>query len=313
MHLPIWQVSVWVQASPSLQAVPSCTIVPWHEPFRQASLAVHSFPSSQLVPSGDGAPMQTPAWQVSVCVQVLPSSQDAPSGSGLLPMQAPAWQVSVCVQLLPSSHGAPSGRGVLPIHAPAWRVSVCCQVLTSSQDAPSGSGLLPMQAPAWQASVWVQLLPSSHGAPSGRGLPPTHAPASQAVPSGFAGFEHWPLAGSQVPTWWHWSWAAQTTGFVPVQLPPWQVSAWVQASPSLQAVPSGMAGFEHWPLAGSQVPAAWPRSWAVQTTGLVPVQLPPWQVSAWVQASPSLQAVPSGMAGFEQTPVTGSQVPASWH
>src|SRR5436190_1273760 len=182
MHLPIWQVSVWVQASPSLQAVPSCTIVPWHEPFMQASLAVHSFPSSQLVPSGDGAPMQTPAWQVSVCVQLLPSPQDAPLGRG-------------------------------------W---------------------LPMQAPASQASVWVQVSPSL-----------------QAVPSGFAGFEHWPLAGSQVPTWWHWSWAAQTTGFVPVQLPPWQVSAWVQASPSLQAVPSGLAGFEQTPLAGSHVPALW--------------------------------------------------------
>src|SRR5438477_290205 len=149
MHLPIWQVSVWVQASPSLQAVPSCTIVPWHEPFRQASLAVHSFPSSQLVPSGDGAPMQTPAWQV---------------------------------------------------------------------------------------SVWVQVSPSS-----------------QAVPSGFAGLEHSLLAASQVSASWHWSWAAQTTGFVPVQLPPWQVSACVQASPSLQAVPSGLAGFEQTPLAGSDV------------------------------------------------------------
>src|SRR5947207_1932004 len=192
------------------------------------------------------------------------------------------------------------------MHLPIWQVSVCVQASPSLQAALSGSGLLPMQAPAWQASVWVQLLPSSHGAPSGRGLPPTHAPASQAsvwvqvspssqaVPSGFAGFEHWPLAGSQVPTWWHWSWAAQTTGFVPVQLPPWQVSVCVQASPSLQAAPSGFAGFEHTPLAGSHVPALWHWSWAAQTTGFVPVQLPPWQVSVCVQASPSLQAAPSG-------------------
>src|SRR5437867_1825743 len=182
MHLPIWQVSVWVQASPSLQAVPSCTIVPWHEPFMQASLAVHSFPSSQLVPSGDGAPMQTPAWQVSVCVQLLPSSQDVASGTALLPLQAPAWPVSVGVRV---------------------------------------------------------------------------SPASQAVPSGFAGFEHWPLAGSQAPAVWHWSWAVQTTGLVPVQPPPWQVSVWVQASPSLQAAPSGFAGFEQTPVAGSHVPALW--------------------------------------------------------
>jgi len=30
-------------------------------------------------------------------------------------------------------------------------------------------------------------------------------------------------------------------------------------------------------------------------------------------SSPSLQAVPSAFAGFEQTPLAGLQVPASWH
>jgi hypothetical protein len=52
---------------------------------------------------------------------------------------------------------------------------------------------------------------------------------------------------------------------------------------------------------------------AAQTTGFAPVQTPAWQVSAWVQALPSLQAVPSAWAGFEQTPVAGSQAPAAWH
>src|SRR5207247_10941768 len=99
-------------------------------------------------------------------------------------------------------------------------------------------------------------------------------------------------AGSQVPGWWDWSRGVPTTGVSPVQLPPWQVSGWVQASPSLQAAPSGLAGFEHSPLAGSQVPALWHWSWAVQTTGFVPVQLPPWQLSVCVQASPSSQAIP---------------------
>jgi len=51
----------------------------------------------------------------------------------------------------------------------------------------------------------------------------------------------------------------------------------------------------------------------VHVTGFAPVQVPPWQVSLWVQAFPSLQAVPSGFAGFEQVPVAGSHVPASWH
>jgi hypothetical protein len=46
---------------------------------------------------------------------------------------------------------------------------------------------------------------------------------------------------------------------------------------------------------------------------LLPVQTPAWQVSVAVHASPSLHAVPFAFAGLEQTPVTGSQLPASWH
>jgi hypothetical protein len=49
----------------------------------------------------------------------------------------------------------------------------------------------------------------------------------------------------------------QVTGFVPVQTPFWQVSVWEQAFPSLQDVPLTFAGFEHAPVAGSQVPATW--------------------------------------------------------
>jgi hypothetical protein len=51
----------------------------------------------------------------------------------------------------------------------------------------------------------------------------------------------------------------------------------------------------------------------VQLTGLAPTQVPAWQVSLWVQALPSLHAVPFGFGGFEQAPVAGSHVPASWH
>jgi len=36
-------------------------------------------------------------------------------------------------------------------------------------------------------------------------------------------------------------------------------------------------------------------------------------VSVCVQAFPSLQVVPSGLFGFEQTPVAWSHVPATWH
>src|SRR5439155_882602 len=102
-------------------------------------------------------------------------------------------------------------------------------------------------------------------------------------------------------------------GFVPVQTPPWQVSVWVQALPSLHAAPSGFAGLEHWPVAGSQV-AAWQQSSAAAgRTGFGEGQNPPWQGWVLVQALPSLQAAPSSFAGLEQRPVAGSQVAASWH
>ncbi len=100
---------------------------------------------------------------------------------------------------------------------------------------------------------------------------------------------------------------------MPAHFPAWQVSVCVQALPSSQALPSGFAGFEHEPVVGSQVPASWHESAAPQVTGFVPVQTPPWQLSVWVQALPSLQAAPSGFAVLEQRPVAGSQVPASWH
>jgi hypothetical protein len=48
------------------------------------------------------------------------------------------------------------------------------------------TGLPPVQTPALHASVCVQASPSSH-----------------AVPSVFAGFEHVPSVGLQVPAVWH--------------------------------------------------------------------------------------------------------------
>src|SRR2546425_837211 len=102
-------------------------------------------------------------------------------------------------------------------------------------------------------------------------------------------------------------------GLLPVQTPERQESVWVQALPSLQAVPSGASGFEQTPVEGLQVPATWHWSLAVQATGLLPVQTPDRQESVWVQALPSLEGVPSGAAGLEQAPVEGVQVPATWH
>ena len=95
------------------------------------------------------------------------------------------------------------------------------------------------------------------------------------------------------------------------QEPFWHVSPLVQASPSLQAAPFVLAGVEQVPVAGSHVPATWHWSEAVQTTGLLPVQSPLWQVSVCVQALPSLQAVPFAAFGFEQTPVPVLQTPVT--
>jgi hypothetical protein len=80
-------------------------------------------------------------------------------------------------------------------------------------------------------------------------------PSSQPAPLALAGFEHVPLAGSQVPAMWHWSDAGQAFAFAPVQTPPWQVSVAVQALPSLHVVPLPLAGFEHMPVDELQVPA----------------------------------------------------------
>src|SRR5712691_9770540 len=87
----------------------------------------------------------------------------------------------------------------------------------------------------------------------------------------------------------------------------------VQAFPSLHSVPSGFAGLLHIPVVGSQVPASWHWSLAVQVTGLVPTHCPDSHLSLCVQAFPSLQVVPSGFGGLLHVPVVGSHVPASWH
>src|SRR6266481_7180926 len=63
----------------------------------------------------------------------------------------------------------------------------------------------------------------------------------------------------------------------------------VQGSPSLQGA---IGGLEQVPVAGSQKPAMWQASCAVQTTGSPPRQRPAWQVSVWEQALPSSHAVP---------------------
>ena len=96
---------------------------------------------------------------------------------------------------------------------------------------------------------------------------------------------------------------------VPVQCPvESQASPWVHASPSLHDTPL-LTGFEQAPVEGSQVPARWHWSSAVQVTWLDPTQAPAWQASVRVQRLPSLHGAPLALTGFEH-PLAGLHVPA---
>jgi len=128
VQVPFWQLSVCVQALPSLHPVPFVAFV-----------GAEHCPVDEL---------QVPAtWHAAAAGQV----------TGLLPVQAPLWQLSVCVQALPSSQLVPFvalvGVEQVPVeglHVPA----------TLHAGAVQLTGFAPVQAPLWQVSVWVQALPS---------------------------------------------------------------------------------------------------------------------------------------------------------
>jgi hypothetical protein len=94
----------------------------------------------------------------------------------------------------------------------------------------------------------------------------------QSVPSGSE-----VVAQPPVPSHDDVAWHAEGTQAyaVPPHAPPLQTSPAVQATPSLQPVPDGAAGFEQAPVDGLHVPATWHWSWAVHVTGFVPVHVPP--------------------------------------
>jgi hypothetical protein len=99
--------------------------------------------------------------------------------TGLIPVHNPSRQKSVRVQPLPSLQKVPSvltGFEHFPVPGSqvpmSWHWSLAVHT----------TGLLPAHAPAWQVSVCVHAFPSLHR-----------------LPSGFAGLEHCPVPGSQVP------------------------------------------------------------------------------------------------------------------
>ncbi|MEJ7729058.1 MAG: hypothetical protein WKG00_07580 [Polyangiaceae bacterium] len=80
-----------------------------------------------------------------------------------------------------------------------------------------------------------------------------------------------------------------------VQSDAMQVSPRVHALPSLHAAPSALETGVQVPLDGLQVPCSKQLDGGEQMTGSLPVQVPDQQVSVWVQALPSSQAVLFGL------------------
>ncbi len=95
--------------------------MPAQAPAWQVSLCVQALPSLQ------GAPLDlTGLLQVPVAGLQVPAEwhwSEAVHTTGFVPTQAPAWQVSLCVQSLPSSQGAPLDLAGL-LHAPVAGLQV---------------------------------------------------------------------------------------------------------------------------------------------------------------------------------------------
>jgi hypothetical protein len=187
-----------------------------------------------------------------------------------------------------------------------------CRVTSSSVTAPPAevmvdddwlplplhvTGWPPWQRPLRQVSACVQALPSLHGVASA-----TAGPVEQA-----------PVVVLHVPAVWHWSGAVHVRGFPPEQIPPWQVSVWVHALPSLHVVPLLAIGFEQAPVDTSHAPALWHWSLAVHVFGVPPLHAPDWHVSPVVHALLSLHVVPLVLATAAGHPLAGTQAPIVWH
>jgi hypothetical protein len=243
-------------------------VVPTHSPLALHSPAVQTS-LKQAVPSATGEYATTP---VSGSQTPVEHGFVVSIGTGVPAVQLPApSQVSLPLQRSKSLQLEPAER--------ATCVTPCVGSQLSSVHAlPSftASGVPAVHVPLWQVSLPLHTLPSG-----------------QAVPFAFVGFEQVPFVGLQVPASWHASDAVQITGFAPTHVPVWQVSDWVQPSPSEQVLPFAFAGVEQRPVDGLHVPASWHWSIAVQVTGVPFTQLPDaLHVSEPLQRLPSEQLVP---------------------
>jgi hypothetical protein len=154
-----------------------------------------------LSPRLSSKPDKDPGFRVPVPAGVPENRRSKihpPMGYIEIATQVPVLSHSPVPGPLPSSHSASvlGGFEHSPVdgaHVPGrWHWSGSGQV----------SGFEPVQVPDWQVSVWVH-----------------RSPSLQVVPSAFAGVEHVPVPGAQVPGEWHWSLAVQTIGSPPTHAP----------------------------------------------------------------------------------------------
>jgi hypothetical protein len=136
---------------------------------------LQALPSPHVVPAASGVCVTPAAGSQASAVHGLPSSI-----VGAVPVvQTPAaLHVSAPLQALPSEHGVPVATGVC-VTPPAGEHASVVHGLPSS----TAGGVPDVHAPlASQVSLPLQAFPSEHE-----------------EPAAFAGFEHTPVATSQVP------------------------------------------------------------------------------------------------------------------
>ena len=155
----------------------------------------------------------------------------------LVPVQVPPGKCPLCVQAFLSSQGVPlaaAGFEQVPVaglHVPAaWHWSAAVHVTGFAADA----------GPAWQASPCVHALPSL-----------------QAVSVRRVGFEHVPVAGLHVPDGVALILAVHVTRDPPVQRPTGRCRSACRRCRRCRSSRLRCVGFEHVPVRGLHVPAAW--------------------------------------------------------
>jgi phage-related protein len=308
-----------VQTSPS--SAQASVLAAWTQPVAGLhESVVHEFPSSQF---GAPPPTQVPPEHWSPVLQAVPSLHAAVLFGCV---QVPAAQRS-SVQAFPSSaHAAVWFAWTQPVAG--LHVSMV-HSLRSLQSGPAP----PRQAPPRQKSPVVHPLPSSQDAVlfGCVQVPATHRSSVHAFPSSVQATERFewtqPVAGTHVSAV-HSLWSSHSAAAPPLQVPPEQASAVVQAFPSLHG--TVLAGCVQAPAAQRSSVQTLPSSvhdsalfeWAQPEAGLQesvvhtfpssqsgaapPTHVPPEQVSAVVHALLSLHG--AVLNGCVQTPAEHTSV-----